>query len=90
MMSRFYLWHTPAMAKPEIGYARTEDGLNIAYEFIEGCDPVLMSVPTLGLQIAVSGQIEAWREFRHALRRQTPGPAWTFVARGSLTRVRAG
>lgn len=55
------------MTEPETRYTRAADGSRVAYQFIEGRDPVVIESPVIGHQFAGVESITAWREFREAL-----------------------
>jgi len=57
-----------AMSEPEIRYTRASDGMRVAYQFIEGRDPVLIDSPVFGHQFALVEGIASWREYREVFR----------------------
>lgn len=56
------------MTAPEIRYARTRDGISIAYQYIDGREPVVFNPPPLGYQFERTEPIPAWRQYREAFR----------------------
>ena len=56
------------MSESVTRYARTEDGVRIAFEFIEGRDPVLFLSPSLGSQRTLIEWAPPWRAYRDVLR----------------------
>lgn len=70
-----------AMADPETRYTRAADGVRIAYQVIEGRDPLILDSPVAGHQFELAETIASWVGYREALR----GPnAWVLIdSRGS-------
>lgn len=54
--------------EPETRYTRTSDGVRIAYQYLDGIDPLLLVVPAIGHQFEPIEAVPAWREYRAAVR----------------------